>query len=44
MTKNKNILKTTLKMKWNSNDIKYKKHEKKKVTDYGQRHKTKRVS
>ena len=28
-------------MKWNSNDIKYENHEKKKVTDFGQRHKTK---
>ena len=29
-------------MKWNSNDIKYENHEKKKVTDCGQGHKTKR--
>ena len=29
-------------MKWKSNDIKYENHDKKKATDYGQRHETKR--
>ena len=29
-------------MKWNSNGIKYENHDKKKVIDYGQRHRTKR--
>ena len=30
-------------MKWNSNDIKYENNEKKKFTNCGQRHKTKRL-
>jgi hypothetical protein len=30
-------------MKWNSNDKKYENHEKKKVTDFGQRQRTKRL-
>ena len=32
-----------LKMRWNSNDINYENHEKKKVTNYGQGHRTNKV-
>ena len=37
------MTKRKLKMKWNSIDIKYENHEKKKVIDHGQRHKIKRL-
>jgi hypothetical protein len=43
MTKKKIKKKLKLKMKWNSIGIRYENHEKKKVTDYGQRHRTKRL-
>ena len=43
MTKTKTKTKTKLKMKWNQNGIKYENHEKKNVTDCGQRHRTKRL-
>ena len=39
MTKRK--LRLKIKMEWNSIDIRYENHEKKKVTDCGQRHGTK---
>ena len=41
--KTKRKLKVKLKIKWNSIDIIYENHEKKKVTDYGRRDKTKRL-
>ena len=36
-------LKTKTKMEWNPIGIRYENHEKKKVTHYGQRHRTKRL-
>ena len=42
MTKRK-LTKTKNKMEWNSIGIRYENHEKKKVTDCGQRHETKRL-
>ena len=39
----KKMKKRKLKMKWNSIGIRYENHEKKKVTDCGQRHTDKRV-
>ena len=36
-------LRTKTKMEWNSINIRYENHEKKKVTNYGQRHRTKRL-
>ena len=35
--------KTRIKMEWNSIDIEYENYEKKKVIDYDQRHRTKRL-
>ena len=46
MTKKKTkikLTKTKNKMEWNPIGIRYENHEKKKVTDYGQRHITKRL-
>ena len=41
MTKKKT--KTKIKMEWNSINIRYENHEKKKVTNCGPRHRTKRL-